>query len=584
MPGCDPRLTPNLHSNYSDPAAERAGLERFVVRDLRVHRGYEGPQVIVSWRAPEMPAEVLEVRLVRRLHDYPAGPEDGKVLYAGPPGDGRLADLDLLECRCTYYAVFSLRRDTEEWVSLPRARAEIIPLKSGFFPGKLMALLPEVYLIADKKLEKGGAGRVALERRTDAATREVFNLHEDGVTKKGQLARFLKIFGTELDVAKGLIDCLPHLLDVDETCGHYLPFIAALVGLELNRELPIPQQREEIKREVEVYKLKGTIFGIAAKARSITGFPVEVDEWCDNLLVANRLDRTSADFRPEVKERLGLPRDPTAYVIDGSAGADYACGRFGVYFEIPCGECLARSVVEKLARVLPRYTPACAKAKPIFLDCRYLETYDRGRLGEFHRSEVLERPRVETLYDLCWLIANDPLRLTNSRFGTAAPGVACRDAWYDRIEVLDRVYTDDARTLRWLYANDRHRRSNSHFRTATPVDYAMDAWNDRTERRADIERVDARARWLLANWADRLSNRLHLAAFPWPAADLWHDLGTEVPEGAAIAADGLVVSLDVEARVPALRWLLANEPTRRSNSRYVSAGPLSLVEERWGDV
>jgi len=579
---CESREIPDLHSDYSRPAADTAGLERYVVRSLALRRGFEGPQVVAAWEAPPEPERVERIRLVRRFLAFPEGPDDGMVLVEGPPEAGRFSDLDLPACACTYYALFSLRADTGEWVTLPRARGSIIPVATGYFPGKLLSLLPEVYLIADKKLEQGGVGKVALERRQDPASGEWFNLTEDGRTPKGQLARFLKIFGGELDLAKGLIDCLPRQYDVDETCAKNLPFIAALVGLELNRELSIPEQREEIKRQVEVYRLKGTAAAIGAKARSITGFPVGVDDWCDNILVANREDRTVADLSALWRSRAGLPGDPTSYVLDGSPLGLYSWGRFGVFFQIPCGECLPRWAVEKIARVLPRLTPACAEGRPIFLDCRYEEIYDRDRLGEAHRTVITERPRIERLYDLCWLYANDEARLSNSRFRSAAPGVACADAWWDCIEVEDDVYVEDVRQLRWLFANDPHRRSNSRFRTATRVDYALDAWSDRVDRRVDLERVDARGRWLLANRTDRLTNRLHLAAFPGPAADLWADELEEVPAGGSVRTFGTWITRDVEAVAQGLGWLLSNDPGRTSNSPYVAGGaPLAI--DRWRD-
>lgn len=579
---CESRPVPDLFSDYSQPASEMAGLERYVVRSLALRRGFEGPQVAAAWEQPPEPERVERIRLVRRFLAFPEGPDDGMVLVDGPPEAGRFTDLDLPACACAYYTVFSLRADTGEWVTLPRARGSIIPVETGYFGARLMALLPELYLIADKKLERGGTGKLALERQQDPASGEWFNLDEDGRTAKGQLARFLKIFGGELDLARGLIDCLPRQQDVDETCARNLPHIAALVGLELNRELSIPQQREEIKRQVEVYRLKGTAAAIGAKARSVTGFPVGVDDWCDNILIANHEDRRVADLSAPWRSRAGLPDDPTAYVIDGSPGGLYSWGRFGVFFQIPCEECLPRWVVEKLARVLPRLTPACAEGRPIFLDCRYEETYDRDRLDELHRTVITERPRLERVYDLCWLYTNDETRLSNSRFRAAAPGVACADAWWDCIEVVDEVHVEDARRLRWLFANDPHRRSNSRFRTATPVDYALDAWSDRLDRRVDREPVDARGRWLLANRTDRLTNRLHLAAFSGPATDLWADEREQVPAGGVARTFGTWITRDVEPTAKGLGWLVTNDPGRTSNSPYV-AGGAPLATDRWRD-
>jgi phage tail-like protein len=90
-----------------------------------------------------------------------------------------------------------------------------------------------------------------------------------------------------LDEVKGLIDAFPVILNVDKTDADYLPLIAALVGIDFNYDIPIPRQREEIKRAVEVYKAKGTITGIKTFGRTISGLEVAIQEWPRNILMSN---------------------------------------------------------------------------------------------------------------------------------------------------------------------------------------------------------------------------------------------------------------------------------------------------------
>ena len=68
---CESRPVSDLFSDYSRPAAETAGLERYVVRSLALRRGFEGPQVLAAWEAPPEPGRVEWIRLVRRFLAFP---------------------------------------------------------------------------------------------------------------------------------------------------------------------------------------------------------------------------------------------------------------------------------------------------------------------------------------------------------------------------------------------------------------------------------------------------------------------------------------------------------------------------------
>ena len=151
---------------------------------------------------------------------------------------------------------------------------------------------------------------------TVAADGQIYDLHEDGLTPKGQLRRFLLIMGPTLDEAKGLVDAWQNMLDINKTDSDFLPLMAPLVGVDFNREIPVDQAREEVKRAVQGYKLKGTAAGIAVQAYKVTRLQTEVVEFVKNVRTANREYCFSAEFSGEAAIKFGLPGDRTAYSYD----------------------------------------------------------------------------------------------------------------------------------------------------------------------------------------------------------------------------------------------------------------------------
>ncbi len=203
-------------------------------------------------------------------------------------------------------------------------------------------------------------------------TGEWVNLGEDETVLKGQLRRFLKLISFALDEAKGLVDAFPVILNVDKTDADYLPLIAALVGIDFNYDIPIPRQREEIKRAVEVYKTKGTIPGIKRFCRNIMGVNPEIAEWPKRIMMLNNpshiLPRITT---PGALDNTGLAFDQGYYLLDFSDYGDYRFDKFGIYFQLAQYAGIPNAEAEKILRLLPENIPASTEAKLIFVDAAY---------------------------------------------------------------------------------------------------------------------------------------------------------------------------------------------------------------------
>jgi len=358
-----------------------------LVRGVTIRRGLEGPQIVVEWEAPEEPPLGGIVRVLRKTYEFASDAYDTAAVnvYEGDVGAGHVSDLDLDPCSCYYYTVFTFDPLTYEWVYSVGTQASLLAIESGYFTDRLFGLLPEVYVLGDKLMGEVDASSavVPLHPEFDAGSNEWFNIHEnptDPATgellaeerKRGPLSRFLKNLAIELDIVKGLIDCMPTLWDVDEACCSALPALGELVGLDVNREFPCNKQREEIRQQAAILKVKGTALAVAARARLVSGLRVGVHEWCKNILISNRLDRTSV-YIPN--QDLALKYKRCGDDTDFTPGQGITFQSFLVCFYLECDDCLSEQVVEKLARVMPPEWPVCRSGYFLFEDCRHQEVY-----------------------------------------------------------------------------------------------------------------------------------------------------------------------------------------------------------------
>lgn len=479
-----------------------------LVKNVGIRRGLEGPQLILEWDAPDELPEFGGglTRVVRKLYEFPVSPDDGIIVFEKPTEDPAryVADLDLEACKCYYYTIFTFDPVEGKWRFSIDTQAEEIAIQTGFFAINLFKYLPELYVIGDKLLDaqERAASVLALEKTFDAEGPEWFNIYENTnpakePVKKGPLQRFMKTLAIEPDIVKGLIDCMPILWDVDETCCEVLPALGELIGLQVNREFDCARQRQEIKQQVAIYKIKGTKSALLARALSISGLPGAIQEWAGNLLISNRLDRTSLAYpNSGFASKFMLPGDDTAYTPGGEIGFF----RFTIFLNLDCDDCLAQQVVEKLIRELGRETPVCRIGHVIFVDCRWVDCYNTVERVEEIVNDVIEDFYVEDFRTHCWLISN---RLPDMG-DISLPRVNEAYVDVDHLEEPSLV-TDLLPSLNLPF--EHHLTNSIHAITANPFRLCVEQWYDDVEAASrDIE--DLSDCWLISNRNERISNSI----------------------------------------------------------------------------
>lgn len=393
-------------SNLSLTSPEQSfGLDEVTVQNFTVQAALEGPQIIVNWNydLPFDSGQVLEIKLVRRQFSFPATDSDGLVVFSEvSPTTTFYADRDVKEDCCFYYKMFHRTTLSDPlFISSEKTQGVAIPYITGEWGPRLYSLLDPLYRIFDRNRTTGRVftvDSVIPSGNLDPVTGSVdplkigqeLHIYEDGVTAKYFTQRLLSAVGLVLDRIRQRTKQIPDLLDVDSTCSDILPLIANLLGLRANLDIPIPRMRAEIKNAVSNYKIKGTLPGIESVIEQITGSDVILDEWGDNILVTNRLDRTTFDFTLGIKR--GTANEPHDYTPSNQDN-EYNVDKLAIYIDLGTSLGIEGAIISKLNRILPDHIP-------LDLDHVLIVTTGANEDPAYLQMDDLEAEATDTIFTL----------------------------------------------------------------------------------------------------------------------------------------------------------------------------------------
>lgn len=264
---------------------------------------------------------------------------------------------------------------------------------------------------------------------------EHYNIHETG-EEKFQLQRFLKLVSLEFDLIEGLANNIPNMIDVDKCDSDLLPYIAGLIGWEVNLDLPIPARRREIKNAVPFYKKKGTRVGIQTAIAAISGRTPIVEDMRYRVLMTNTINTRTADTDTPFKWLLkGLPGDPNFYTPVLNNIGIHNLNAYCIFIELPLPEPLTVVKIAKIERLMRLYNPVNTIAYIILFDAVQDEIYNfTDTITEESEDEIIGL-EVEPYVSPFNFITNNPNHVTNSLISrTYSPWAM--DEWYDTSDFL----------------------------------------------------------------------------------------------------------------------------------------------------
>ncbi|MFX0194744.1 MAG: phage tail protein [Candidatus Hodarchaeota archaeon] len=243
-----------------------------------------GGQIDLSWKNP-LPDEFPNfkgVKIVRRERRYPEispprySPDMGGFDYDGTlvyDNKGESFSDTGLRGETVYYYSFYAYDDNPEPARIKHftSRASRVAAMATSYYGlsdELYRLIPAIYKRYDTVYPEPGAMAPEDEQ-------------------KGELQRFLEIFGPQLDLIKSFITATRKFLDLDECDGALLPLLAQWIGWEINLSLDLNSQRSEIRYAPELYKTIGIVANLRAIINRLSNWDSQIKEFVHNVFVSN---------------------------------------------------------------------------------------------------------------------------------------------------------------------------------------------------------------------------------------------------------------------------------------------------------
>jgi hypothetical protein len=231
-----------------------------------------GGRIRLSWTNPSE-AGFAGVKVLRREKAFPERADIGtrvevhdEPAASTPPGAaGRFVDEGLRPETVYYYSVFAY--DAAAAVSDP-ARASAMATAPYLTADRLYDSLPQLYRTYDR-----------------VRPPHVASLHTDD-RERGQLRRFLDMFGLQFDLLRSFASGAQGLLDLDRVDGDLLPLLASWVGWRTNATLDFDKQRNEITYAPHFFRTAGVPANLRATLNRLVTWDAQVKEFVHNVLLS----------------------------------------------------------------------------------------------------------------------------------------------------------------------------------------------------------------------------------------------------------------------------------------------------------
>jgi phage tail-like protein len=201
---------------------------------------------------PEIPADISTSREIWNDTATPAG-QSAYLLDCGLKGE-----------TVYYYAVVSY--DAAQNYPAFTSAMSTAPYQTGSY---LYQSLPEIYQSYDTALPPPSPAM------------------DPADLSKGQLRRFMEMFGLEFDVLRSFASGMRTFFDSDRADGALLPLFADWIGWQTDYTLDLPQRRNQIRYAPHYFATAGIAANLRATINRLTTWDTGIKELSHNIFLSN---------------------------------------------------------------------------------------------------------------------------------------------------------------------------------------------------------------------------------------------------------------------------------------------------------
>jgi phage tail-like protein len=253
----------------------------------------KGGAIRLAWTNPQIP-NFAGTRLLRRESAWPNVPGDmiTRAIHddtgTAAGADGEFLDIGLRDEVTYYYAVVSYDQAGDTFPAFVAAMSTA-PYGTGQY---LYDNLPGIYQSYD-------TARPPPSPALDPAD-----------LGKGQLQRFVEMFGLQFDLLRSYASGMRSFFDPETIDGSLLPLLGGWIGWQTDFTLDLPKQRNQIRYAPHYHATTGIAANVRATINRLATWDVRIKEFAQNIFLSN----VPEQFPIWQQERVGNVWQPAAPV------------------------------------------------------------------------------------------------------------------------------------------------------------------------------------------------------------------------------------------------------------------------------
>lgn len=295
-----------------------------LVKNTKAFINANGHQIDLSWQNPSVAEfeEFAGIKVVRRERRFPLDENDGELRFVGDSAVTSFSDSLVAVARLEELAVeipASLRgkvryqadqkllifegrmsnSERDQLLDLPAnaefsnaiqalyTRSQAAPKAQSVYYYTIFtfdtATPPQHFGGRQSRVAAMASSNYASAKQLYAMLPSIYHRFD----AKGELRRFLEIFGPEFDLIRSFAAAARDLQDLDRTASAYLPLLAQWIGWQLNPHHEIDTQRNELYYAPHYYRTIGLIPNLLALINRLTTWDCQIKEFFHNVLRTN---------------------------------------------------------------------------------------------------------------------------------------------------------------------------------------------------------------------------------------------------------------------------------------------------------